>query len=212
MKTRALVLAVIFVVLGCYQASAAPMRLRVLDQAGTPFPDVLVIVKSLAGKGEMFRALTDKAGGVPERDLAAGLYRAIATCPYGICETRIFEFLVGAVPVNLDLKVDVSPTRGNATLVGEPNRLRLEVLDAQGMPATSAQVLVRDSNAEFEQWYKTDSEGKVDVEPRGLTTTFAVLYKETLTEETIDATLIERLRIEGNALVIHLKEMSRTIH
>jgi hypothetical protein len=36
---------------------------------------------------------------------------------------------------------------------------------------------VRDSNAEFEQWYKANGEGEADVEPRGATTTFAVLYK-----------------------------------
>jgi integrase/recombinase XerD len=60
MKPKALTLVAILVMLGCSEASAAPLRLRVMDQTGAAFPDVLVIVKSLAGKGEIFRALTDQ--------------------------------------------------------------------------------------------------------------------------------------------------------
>lgn len=205
MRTRALAFVAILVSLVSSQASAAPVRLRVMDQTGAAFPDVLVIVKSLAGKGEILRALTDQTGGVRERDLPAGLYRVIATCPYGICETKITEFLVADMPVELELKVDVSPTRGNVAIVGPSNRLKLEVVDGQGKPASLAQVLVRDSNAEFEQWYKTNDEGEADVEPRGTATTFAVLYKGTLTEETISAASIEKLRTENKQLVIHLK-------
>jgi hypothetical protein len=181
------------------------VRLRVLDQTGAAFPDVLVIVKSLAGKGEIFRGLTDQTGSVPERDLAAGLYRAIATCPYGICETKVTEFLIGDTPVELELKVDVSPTRGNVAIVGPSNRLKLEVLDTQGRPVTSAEVLVRDSNAEFEQWYKTNGEGEADVEPRGTMTTLVVLYNRNLTTETISSAAVEKLRSEGKKFVIRLK-------
>ena len=60
--------------------------------------------------------------------MTAGLYRAIATCPYGICETKVSEFLVADAPVELELKVDVSPTRGNVAVVGPSGRLRLEVV------------------------------------------------------------------------------------
>ena len=205
MRTRSFLLGGIVALVLCSYASAAPLHLRVMDQTGAPFPDVLVIIKSLAGRGEIFRALTNQAGDVAERDLPAGLYRVIATCPYGICETKISEFLVGDVPVELKLKVDISPTRGNVAIVGPSTRLKLEVIDAQGRPATSARVLVRDSNAEFEQWYETNSKGAVDVEPRGVMTTIAVLYKGILTEETISATSIEKLRAETKKLVIHLK-------
>ena len=202
---RAPICVAVLVLLVCSEASAVPLRLRVLDQSGAAFPDVLVIVKSLAGKGEIFRALTDQTGGVAERDLSPGLYRAIATCPYGICETKITEFFVSDTPVELELKVDVSPTRGNVAIVGPSKRIKLEILDTQGKPAPSAEVLVRDSNAEFEQWYKTNGQGEADVEPLGTTITFAVLYKGALTEETISMAAIEKLRAEGKKLVIHLK-------
>jgi hypothetical protein len=205
MRTRAVVFIGAFALLVCSQASAAPLHLRVLDQAGAALPDVLVIVKSLAGKGELFRALTNQTGGVPERDLPAGLYRAIATCPYGICETRICEFLVGDTPVELELKVDLSPSRGNVTIVGPSNRTRIQILDQQGRPAPAAEVLVRDSNAEYEQWYKTNGEGETDVEPRGMMTTFVALFNRTLTTETISSEAIQKLRSEGKKIVIRLK-------
>jgi hypothetical protein len=132
MRTKALTLLAVLVMLDCSEASAAPLRLRVMDQTGAAFQNVLVIVKSLAGKGEIFRALTDQAGGVPERNLPAGLYRAIATCPYGICETKVSEFLVGDTPVELEVKAGVSPTRGNVAMVGPSNRTRIQILDQTG--------------------------------------------------------------------------------
>ncbi len=125
--------------------------------------------------------------------------------PYGICETKITEFFVSDTPVELELKVDVSPTRGNVAIVGPSKRIKLEILDTQGKPAPSAEVLVRDSNAEFEQWYKTNGQGEADVEPLGTTITFAVLYKGALSEETISMAAIEKLRAESKKLVIHLK-------
>jgi hypothetical protein len=107
--------------------------------------------------------------------------------------------------VKLDMKVAVSGSRDNVSIVGPSNRLRLRIVDAQGMGAVAAEVLVRDSNAEYEQWYKTNSEGEADVEPLGATVTFAVLYKGTLTEETVSANSIQKLRSESKKLVIHLK-------
>ena len=72
--------------------------------------------------------------------------------PYGICETKITEFLVDTTSVELDLKVDLSPTRGNVTFVGPSKMLKVEVLDTQGRPAPAAGVVGRDSNAEYEHW------------------------------------------------------------
>jgi len=205
MRLRAVVFVGVVALSACSRVTATPVRLRVLDQTKAAFPNVLVIVKSLAGRGEIFRGLTDQAGSVPERDLAAGLYRAIATCPYGICETKVMEFLVGGAPVELELNVDVSPTRGDIAIVGPSNRLKMRVVDSQGKPAASAEVLVRDSNAEYEQWYKTNGEGEADVEPLGTTATFVVLYKAALITETITSEAIQKLRSEGKEIVIHLK-------
>src|SRR5947209_18058988 len=131
---RAPICVAVLVLLVCSEASAVPLRRRVLDQSGAAFPDVLVIVKSLAGKGEIFRALTDQTGGVAERDLSPGLYRAIATCPYGICETKITELFVSDTPVELELKVDVSPARGIVAVVGPATRVTMDILEPQGNP------------------------------------------------------------------------------
>jgi hypothetical protein len=166
MRIRVLTWVAVLMVMLCRDASAVPPRLTVLDYTGAAFPNVLVIVKSLAGKGEIFRALTDDRGSVPERGLPAGLYRANATCPYGLCKTKVSEFLVGDSRVMLELKVDVTPTQGNFAVVGPSSQLTIQVVDVQGRPAASAQALVRDSAAEFEQWYTTNAQGEADVEPR----------------------------------------------
>ena len=70
---RPLTLVAVLVMLGCSGAECQPLlRLRVMDQTRAAFPNVLVIVKSLAGKGEIFRALTDQAGRCAGAGLARG--------------------------------------------------------------------------------------------------------------------------------------------
>src|SRR5262245_16161710 len=94
-------------------AQAVPLRVVMVDGTGAGFTDVLVIVRSLEDGKESFRALTDSSGIVPVHDLNPGLYRLIATCPYGICQTTVHEFLVKRDPIDLRLPLEVVPTRGN---------------------------------------------------------------------------------------------------
>jgi hypothetical protein len=166
---------------------------------------VLVIVKSLEGKGEIFRSLTDSTGTVPERDLARGLYRIIATCPYGICQTKVSEFLVGTRPVELGLSLDVWPTRGNGPTIGPSDRITIQVIDAQGRAVPSAEILVRDSEAQNERWYTTNAGGEAEVElPKGAVT-IAMLYSGSLSEEIVSRTSIEKLKAEGKKLSIRFE-------
>lgn len=186
-------------------ADAAALHLRVLDKTGAAFPDVLVIVKSLEGKGEVFRALTDAAGGVPGRELSRGLYRAIATCPYGICQTKIVEFLVKDPPVHLTLEPDILPTQGNKVEIGPPNPLRIEAVDSQGAPARLAEVLVRDSKAHYERWYKMQADGSATVEAPEGPITIVVFYKGVLTAETVSTAAVHDLQTKGGKFTVHLK-------
>jgi hypothetical protein len=186
-------------------ADAAPMRVKVVDRTEAAFPDVLVIVKSLDGKGEVGRALTDATGSVPERELTPGLYRVIATCPYGICETKIFEFLIRDVPVQLDLKLDVLPTRGDVVQVGPSRSLKVEVVDQEGRPTRLARILVRDPDAQNERWYKTGSDGSAIVElPEGLVTV-VVVYEVTLASKTLRPSDVSGLRAKNAPLTIRLE-------
>jgi len=188
------------------RADAAPLHLKVVDKTGAAFPDVLVIVKSLEGKGEIARALTDTTGNVPGRELSPGLYRVIATCPYGICETKVQEFYVKDAPVQLELTVDVSPTRGEGDVVeiGPSRSLKVQVIDRDGRPARLAPVLVRDSDAQHERWYKTDSDGGTTVElPEGQVTV-VVLYGGTITSKALSGATIDGLKTKGTPLSIHI--------
>jgi hypothetical protein len=189
-----------------FRADAATLHVKVVDKTGAAFPDVLVIVKSLEGKGEIARALTDSTGSVSGRELPPGLYRVIATCPYGICETNVQEFYVKDAPVQLELTVDVSPTRGEGDVVeiGPSRPLNVQVIDRDGRPARLAPVLVRNADAQHERWYKTDSDGGTKVElPEGQVTV-VVLYGGTITPRTLSVATIAGLKAKGTPLVIHL--------
>ena len=184
---------ILFCLLGTLQAEEPQLRLQVFDQSGAGFPNVLVIVKSLEGQGEKFRALSDKSGAVETHTLAPGLYRIIATCPYGICETTVREFMVGSTPIHLELRLAVLPTQGDVVTVGPVDRCKVEVLDPRGKPISSAQILVRDSDARNEKWYTTGTEGTVTVNlPPGEVTIVVVhnggLVTETLTRSQLAAT------------------------
>jgi len=185
--------------------SATSFRLTVVDATGAGFPDVLVIVKSLDGKGEIFRMLTDEGGKIPDRELAQGLYRIIATCPYGICETEVRECLVREKSVELELKVAVSPTKGNVAVIGPTLQMRVQVLNAAGMPAESATLLVRDADAVDERWYKTDANGEVKVTLPDGVVTFVVVFKDSLARESVERAKLEGLVTQGKKLVIQLR-------
>ena len=71
-----------------------------------PIPEDLVIVKSLEKPGnELLRAHTNKTGNVPPVDLKPGLYRAIATTPYGLWVTAAREFLVKPGQIEMEVVV-----------------------------------------------------------------------------------------------------------
>jgi len=196
---------VVLALLVASRAQAASLEVRVLDKTGAAFPNVLVIVKSLEDKGEMFRALSNASGSVAERELTPGLYRVIATCPYGICVTKVQEFLVGEMPVHLILKVDVLPTQGNVVQIGPSNSLAVEVVDSEGKPVSFAHVLLRDSDAQNERWYKTDADGLTTVElPEG-PITFVVLSKGGLKAETFSALMVHDMQAKGRKLIVRLK-------
>ena len=164
-----------------------------------------MIVKSLDDKGEIFRALTDSAGTVPERELTSGFYRVIATCPYGICQTKVTEFLASTRPVEMDVKVDILPAINiQRVWVGPPLlRLALQVVDTQGRPVAAVSVLVRDPDAREEYWCKTNVNGETEVAPflQGATV-IVVVYKESLKEETLSRASVEKLLAQGKKLTI----------
>lgn len=185
-----------------HHADAESLQVKVLDGAGAGFPDVLVIVKSLEGKGEVFRALTDATGSVPIREVAPGIYRAIATCPYGICQTSVQEFYVKNVPVHLELTALILPTQGNVVEIGPTSLLKVEILDRVGKPAKLAPVLIRDPDVQHERWYKTDADGSTTVELLNGPMTVVVLFGGTLTSKTMSLESANDLKAKGMPLII----------
>lgn len=136
--------------------------IRTVDESGTPFPNVLVIIQSFDGKGEIGRYLSDKEGRTPPFQLGPGLYRLITTCPYGLCRTNIREFLGAKAPPEIIEKVELKPTDLSGQILGA-QKIRLKVFSLDDKPQAGAHVLVRDLNAKWERWYVTDREGSATI-------------------------------------------------
>ena len=162
-------------------AHAAPLRVVTVDQTGAGFPDVLVIVKPLEGSGESFRALSDKDGIIPARDLPPGLYQLIATCPYGLCKTTVREFVVKKEPFDLKLPLAILPTSGNTVTIGHVEHRDIKVEDGEGKPIPSVPLLVRDAAAQNERWYTTGVNGSAIIDlPPGRETTVVAVHRGVL--------------------------------
>ena len=166
-------------------AHAAPLRITAVDQTGAGFPDVLVIVKPLEGGGEVFRALSDRNGAIPTRELPPGPYQLIATCPYGLCQTTVREFMIESKPFDLKLPLPVMPTSGDTVTIGHIEHRDVEVEDQEGKPLPSVPVLVRDATAQKERWYKTGPNGLTTIDvPPGAEVTVVAVYRGSLASST----------------------------
>jgi hypothetical protein len=182
----------------------ATLTLRVEDAGGAPLKDELVIVQNLDDhEREMFRALTDRDGNVPVPDLKPGLYRAIATAPYGLWETEIREFFVeDGHPFELVLYVQPMATHGNGDIVTIGlSEAELQVLDSAGSPVSGAWVVVRDRQATLylERWYQTNAKGLATIELVGSPTVVVVAYQKTLaTKEVSDKVSSVVVRLPKN--------------
>jgi hypothetical protein len=149
-------------------APAPPVTIVVQDSSGAPLKNELVIVQDLnAQRHEITRTLTDASGSIALLQLTPGLYRAIATAPYGLWETEVREFLVSDKSVTLVLKVQPKPTqgRGDVAIVGA-RHARILVLDASNKPVAGVSILTRDRDATSlsERWYSSDAKGIANVE------------------------------------------------
>jgi hypothetical protein len=176
------------------------VAIAVQDPSSAPLKNELVIVQNLDDhERELVRALTDDRGGIPAIELRPGVYRAIATAPYGLWQTTVREFLVGDTPVKLQLSVEPKPTHGYGDVVSVGNaKISLHVVDAAGGPIAGASILVRDREATpyLERWYTTDASGNVEVESVADPAVVVVIHGKTLiTRELSRKASVETIRL-----------------
>ena len=165
---------------------AMRVDLVVVDTSGAPLKDELVIVQDLHDRQhEVLRALTDQDGKIPALNLEPGLYRAIATAPYGVWETEIREFLVTAKPLQVKLRASPMSTHGFGDIVPvrKNGRKKLKVLQDDGNPAAGADLYVRDREATLymERRYKTNSRGEAEIELVSEPTVVTIVSRDSLT-------------------------------
>src|SRR5258708_22598753 len=158
--------------------------LRVGLPEGEFIKDLLVIVQDLDNhENEILRALTDRDGNVPPIKVRSGLYRVIATNPYGLWQTSVREVLVRGKPTQVAITAKPMGTHGNGDVVltGAQHEL-LRFIGPDGQPAAGASILCRDREAtlSLERWYKADRSGEARIELVGNPTVVVVQYDDVL--------------------------------
>jgi len=169
----------------CSTAFAAPVSVIVNDTSGASCKDILIIIKSLETGKEQVRALSDAAGHIPRQEMKSGLYRLIATQPYGIWTTNVTEFWVGDKPIEVEVSVSPMSTHGYGDVVfvnpgSKADRFaEVRVLAPAGQPAAKARIFIRDARDTLatERYYLTDAEGRVRIDKVGEPTVVIVEYK-----------------------------------
>lgn len=170
-------------------AWAAGVDFSVVAGDGLPLKDVLVIVQTLERSDrELCRSLTDAQGLACRAELTPGLYRAIATTPYGLWNTRVREFWVAHANATVTLQMTPMGTHGYGDIVtlGLPSA-GIQVLQSNGEPAPKALVIVRDREAtlHLERFYMTDAAGKTSIELTGDPTVLVVVFNGTVLSQEV---------------------------
>lgn len=151
-------------------AQCRTAAIQVFDEDGRAHANILVIVKSLDGKGEVGRYLTDEYGRTPPVQLADGLYRLIGVCPDGMCGSAVKEYLL---PTQVPLTLTVSSNARLSTV---------QVIYPNEEPFPDALVVIKavDATGEIEiARYLTGANGKIPplfLEPRAYHITVSCPY------------------------------------
>jgi len=153
--------------------------------------------------------LTETNGNVPRHDLKPGLYRIIATCPYGPCVTVVREILVSQEIVKIDLIVKFKPIVNDFTIYDSGSHLRIKVLEANGSVSQGARIIVRDEFALEEHWYSTDINGVAIIGiAAGETSIIVVVTSNQLEAQTLLNDEIRNLQKKHTQLAIKLNANS----
>jgi hypothetical protein len=146
-------------------STARSIQVRTNNESGAPFPNVLVIVRSLSGGMEQGRYLTDAKGETPQIQLHDDLNQVIATCPYGLCKTVVHEFFASSTPNQVVLQLPARSTDELGELFNAPEvELTFSPPHSAHQPAKPVNLFVRDPRAIREEWHRTSADGKVKIQ------------------------------------------------
>lgn len=181
-----LLLLMVSISLTCTCQNFGSVRVNTLDQTGVSFPNVLVVVKSLDTGEEKMRCLTAEDGSCAIAQLRSGLYRVIATCPYGTCGTVVREVIVPSAPPQesvVRIKLPMKPLLGPGITVAPIIRIRIV---SNGKPVSGAEVIVRNTEATWDDERRiTDTKGDVAVKLFPDPVVFVVRAGDRLTEKVL---------------------------
>lgn len=137
-------------------------HVTVQNEAGGPLPDALVIVESLDDRLQNVRYLSGKDGNTPTMELKPGLYRVIATFPYGPWQTVIREFTLPESAGGITLQMPAKPSDEYGEIYA-PSQIKIRLESQDRKTLADVPVLIRTEDAIREGWYVTDSKGEATV-------------------------------------------------
>lgn len=157
-------------------AHSISFHVTVQDESGAPLPNVLVIVESLDNRLESVRYLSDGTGSTPVMVLKPGLYRVIATYPYGPWQTVIREFALPDSSNGITLRIPGKPSDEYGEIIGG-SRDELMLESQNHKPLAGVPVLIRTQDATHEKWYRTDAKGEAAIDVIADRLVAVVLYQ-----------------------------------
>jgi hypothetical protein len=142
---------------------SSAVRIKLADVQTAPVPNVLVIVQSLSTGAEVGRKLTNQIGTVEFEIGSPGLFRLIATSPFGLWGTTVREFrVVPPAAIQIDITLKHLPPAGNRVYVGSP--ITVTLVDWEGKPLKKTNFLTRSEAGCDVQWHTTDENGSARVD------------------------------------------------
>jgi hypothetical protein len=155
---------------------SATVTVRVTDSVGADrLPKILIIVRSLEGKGEITRGLTTDDGVFSVVNILPGLYQAISLNPYGYWRSEAHEFVVTEKDVLVEFRLKGSVIDQVAF---PEQQITVRVVDQKGNAVPGAQVLGRDIEARFMRFNTTDEEGRAKVTIPCGESQISVIYRD----------------------------------
>jgi hypothetical protein len=142
-------------------SSCATVTIRATDSVGAEnISKVLTIIRSLDGKGEITRGLTNDSGTFSALNIGPGLYEVISLYPYGYWRPNVTEFVVDEKNVFLQIRLNGGVIDKVALAERE---VIVRVVDDKGTPLPKAKVLGRDLGALYVRFSSTDEQGRATI-------------------------------------------------
>jgi oligogalacturonide lyase len=136
--------------------------IQVVDHAGAPLANALVLIKSLDSGHQTGVYSTGKDGKIPALEFDQGMYRIAIMCPNGACGNTLKEMFAAQLSGAVVIQAHSSST-AEPSAVASGKKTAVVVQDVNHKALANIPFLVRTADAVQEIWYTTDKSGSAKV-------------------------------------------------